>query len=424
MPPKSARREFSFEVPTNTKARVNSRAVPGGKKSKKGKGLFSKIGNVADTVLPFLALGKNKKKAGKMDLNMVPDPHQIEMSGGSLINTGRGEIMETEQAIKPLMAGCGSCDKGAGLFGDIGQGIDDVTGLLGLGKKRGRKPKSKLSKSQQADMKELSKILGLGKGNGKKLEEIPEDVGAGLFGDIGQGIDSVTDLLGLGKKRGRKPKAKVAGADAHEVGAGLFGDIGQGIDSVTDLLGLGKKRGRKPKAKVAGADAHEVGAGLFGDIGQGIDSVTGLLGLGKKRGRKPKAKKAVANAHELGAGLFGQAHDFVLGLDKRGGIQGSQLPPTMTNPMQMNISENVGGRSKVQQSKKAKTAPHKRDTTTQGAHIQQKPVAHTIHKVGNKRGPTGWQQFVKAYQQKMGGTYGEALAGARPHWQKIKAGRA
>ena len=352
MPPKSARREFSFEVPTDTKARVNSRAVPGGKKSKKGKGLFSKIGNVADTVLPFLALGKNKKKAGKMDLNMVPDPHQIEMSGGSMINTGRGEVMETEQAIKPLMAGagCGSCDKGAGLFGDIGQGIDSVTGLLGLGKKRGRKPKAKLSKSQQADMKELSKILGLGKGNGEKLEEIPEDVGAGLFGDIGQGIDSVTGLLGLGKKRGPKPK---------------------------------------PKAKKAGADAHEVGAGLFGDIGQGLDAVTGVLGLGK-----------------------------------RGGIQGSQLPPTMTNPMQMNISENVGGRSKVQQSKKAKTAPHKRDTTTQGAHIQQKPVAHTIHKVGNKRGPTEWQQFVKAYQQKMGGTYGEALAGARPHWQKIKAGRA
>jgi hypothetical protein len=117
--------------------------------------------------------------------------------------------------------------------------------------------------------------------------------GAGMFGDIGHGVDSVASLFGLGlekPKRGRPRAGAVAVRNPTRAG-GLFGDIGTGVDSISSLFGLGLE---KPKA---GALTHSTrrgrpraggvsAGGLFGDIGHGVDSVASLFGLGLE---KPKA---------------------------------------------------------------------------------------------------------------------------------------
>jgi len=127
--------------------------------------------------------------------------------------------------------------------------------------------------------------------------------GAGMFGDIGHGVDSVASLFGLGlekPKRGRPRAGAVAVKNPTRAGritsaGGLFGDIGSGVDSISSLFGLGLE---KPKG---GALTHSTRArgrsragsvsagGLFGDIGHGVDSVASLFGLGLEKPEKAGA---------------------------------------------------------------------------------------------------------------------------------------
>lgn len=114
---------------------------------------------------------------------------------------------------------------------------------------------------------------------------------------------------------------------AKEEGAGLFGSIGDAVDSVGSLFGFGlekkKGRGRPRKAKggaMAGSNPAtwgppfnynkddnkdkkkpEEGAGLFGSSGDAVDGVASLFGLGleKKKGRgRPKKHTSSDLTHD------------------------------------------------------------------------------------------------------------------------------
>jgi hypothetical protein len=101
------------------------------------------------------------------------------------------------------------------------------------------------------------------KAKGGELNENAEN-GAGLFGNIGSGIDAVGSLFGFGldgKKRRagrpRKEKKHVTGGELNAnpengEGAGLFGDIGSGIDSIGSLFGFGLD-GKKHKRSTGGS---------------------------------------------------------------------------------------------------------------------------------------------------------------------------
>jgi hypothetical protein len=161
MPPKgkSARYEFNWELPDQIPLR--NPAIPGGKKSKEkeGAGLLDDIGSVlgkvADTavkvapavaaVAPLAAKAfGGKKKGGRMGNSpdtMVPSEHQVKISGGKLIDDGRGNLKETDEALKPISGGAKKrgrpskkAKEGGGVVGDVLSGVGDVVGLLGLGK--------------------------------------------------------------------------------------------------------------------------------------------------------------------------------------------------------------------------------------------------------------------------------------------------
>jgi hypothetical protein len=177
---KSARRQFNSELQTVLPLR--NPAIPGGKKSKKG-GL----------------------------MGIMPPPNMIQMNGGQMYNDGRGNIKDSEQALKTMTAGAKK--KGAGIISD-GLNIASkfgvpftgpasaITGFLGLGKK--------------------------GKKGGINSDEIHS---------VGNAIDGLGDVFSsLGGKKGKKPAPK-------KTGAGIFGDIGNVVDGVGSLFGLGKKKG-------------------------------------------------------------------------------------------------------------------------------------------------------------------------------------
>jgi len=111
--------------------------------------------------------------------------------------------------------------------------------------------------------------------------------------------------------RAQKGQAHAQGqAQAHAharsaKGAGVFGSIGNAVDGVGSLFGLGlekhkkKGRGRPRKSAKGGSIENPEGAGIFGSIGDAVDGVGSLFGLGlekhkKGRGRPRKSAKGGA----------------------------------------------------------------------------------------------------------------------------------
>jgi len=148
------------------------------------------------------------KKRGGKNLEMIPDLHQVKV-GGMMINTGRGEVMDTEQAMKPMNAAGKKLAKG--LFSDIGSAIDTVGTAVGLGKK---------------------------KGMGMNSHEV---MGGGFFSDIGNTIDSIGSAIGLGKKKGKKGGAVPTPTVTNE--------YQQNVSENQNML----KAGKKPKGKKGGS---------------------------------------------------------------------------------------------------------------------------------------------------------------------------
>ena len=112
---------------------------------------------------------------------------------------------------------------------------------------------------------EYNKIKGKGKGKSPK--------GAGLFGDIGHGIDSISSLFGLGLKKPKMMKGK-----GKAKGAGLFGDLGTGIDSIGSLFGLGLKKPKMMKgARKLKGGQYSAGALSVEDL---ADLSPGFEGMG------------------------------------------------------------------------------------------------------------------------------------------------
>lgn len=160
--PKSARYQFNFELQDPNIERVNDARIPGGRKCKK-------VGGT---------------------MGIAPQPYQIEiggrkkMKGGSMVAT-RGEVYDTENAT-PTM-------EGAGLFGDIGSLID---GVVGSGKMR--KPEARqrnIIKLPNPEQEEEDITTAEIKGGMQTIKA------GGLFGDIGNGLDAISSIVGLGKKR-------------------------------------------------------------------------------------------------------------------------------------------------------------------------------------------------------------------------------
>ena len=82
----------------------------------------------------------------------------------------------------------------------------------------------------------------------------------------------------------------------NEEGAGLFGDLGHGVDSLTGLFGLGLKKPSRRLKYGAGVSAGDLdGAGLFGDLGHGVDSISELFGLGLTKPQKATGKLGMYN---------------------------------------------------------------------------------------------------------------------------------
>lgn len=175
MSKKSARYEFNYELPDDQTPRVNLRKIPGGKKS---------------------------------------------MKGGTIITDGRGNLKDTNEAVKKM--------DGAGIFSSVGDILDNI---IGTGKKpapKGKKCESKTTTKGAGILEDLAPLAPLALALGKKKPapkgkkggnvtmapmstnitetQIPSKGGkkilkaSGLFSDIGQAIDSVGDAIGLGKK--------------------------------------------------------------------------------------------------------------------------------------------------------------------------------------------------------------------------------
>ena len=95
--------------------------------------------------------------------------------------------------------------------------------------------------------------------------------GAGIFGDIGNVVDGVGHMFGLGL-----PKEKVESSDSDcesESGAGIFGDIGNVVDGVGHMFGLGLSKNKKlSKRQIEKIKLihHMEGKGIFDDILDGV----------------------------------------------------------------------------------------------------------------------------------------------------------
>lgn len=202
--PKSARYQFNWELPDNNTVRQNNGRIPGGKKASKGGACLIK--------------------------------------GGTQV-VSRSETYDTNEAIKPM--------SGAGLFSAIGDAVDGVTGLLGLGKQKGgRKPKvNKLTKKEMEHLIKISekqkKIRGgmIAPLNTEyPLDGVDTEIeGAGIFGDIGSAVDSVGSLFGLGKTKGRKTCKGGMNSNMDDV---------QQVKDQMDLLEGGIKNLRKLMSKI------------------------------------------------------------------------------------------------------------------------------------------------------------------------------
>lgn len=111
--------------------------------------------------------------------------------------------------------------------------------------------------------------------------------GAGLFGDIGNAVDGIGSLFGLGlekqkksKGRGRPRKTK-----EHTQGAGIFSDIGNAVDGIGSLFGLGLE----PPKKGRGRPRKSHGGNLNSESYSDLSHMHGFGGSGlKKKGHKSK----------------------------------------------------------------------------------------------------------------------------------------
>lgn len=272
--PKSARYDFNFEVPTSVhSARVNKRGIPGGKKCKGGA--------------------------------VVPSPHQIEISGGAKLNTGRGEVIETNEAIKPLDGGK-KCKKGAGIDWDAVRRTRETMDKWGFGKKQ-KGGAMKVEAGAMPVEAGAMKVEAGKKPRGKKAGAMKVEAGAGIGSIAAHAVGHVLGAIGLGKK----PRGKKGGAMPVEAGATKV------------------EAGKKPRGKKAAG----IGSDIVNTVGDVLDAF-GAFGLGKKQ----KVKK--------------------------GGFQSGPLPGT-TNPLQTQnpITQDVakreqGGAMAVKAGKK-QTKPKK-----------------------------------------------------------------
>ena len=128
--------------------------------------------------------------------------------------------------------------------------------------------------------------------------------GGGIGSDIGNAVDSIGSLFGLGlEKRKRGRPAKKGGAVA---GGGIGSDIGNAVDSIGSLFGLGlEKRKRGRPAKKGGAVA---GGGVGSDIGNAVDSIGSLFGLGlhkKNKNKNAQLMQAIAELQKKKASMKG-----------------------------------------------------------------------------------------------------------------------
>jgi hypothetical protein len=173
--PKSARYQFNYELPDETPPRVNDQRIPGGKKCKGG-------------------------KIGISQASIMPPPAQIKMGGSKMDKkvVTRGNTYDLEEATKPLsqpeLEG-GKKKRGGGLFQDIGNLID---GVVGNGKKKGGLKMPDPEKEKEDIVESTMKM-----GEGKTIKA------GGLFSDIGQGLDTIGSIIGLGKKSVKGPDGDI-----------------------------------------------------------------------------------------------------------------------------------------------------------------------------------------------------------------------
>lgn len=173
---KSARYPFSWEVPTVQEPR--NPVIPGGKK-------FLKIVEKAAKDV------EKKIKKGGMD-SVMPPKHAIVISGGMLVNDGRGNLQETTEAIKGGKRR-GRPKKGGNIFTDLVDGVKNVVEDV-AGKKKG----GNIFNDVLDDVKAVGSDIGLGK------------KGAGTADDVGK-IADAAELVGdvidaFGKKRRGRPR--------------------------------------------------------------------------------------------------------------------------------------------------------------------------------------------------------------------------
>jgi hypothetical protein len=151
---------------------------------------------------------------------------------------------------------------GSGLFGDLGHGIDSVASLIGLGLKKPKKGRKMRGGDVSADDVSAGDLMdyfttqGFGLKKPKKaMKKRGGDVSAaGLMdffnrhgGDVSADDAAAGNLAdffttqGFGLKKPKKAmKKRGGGVSAGDItGSGLFGGIGQGIDSIAHLIGLG-----------------------------------------------------------------------------------------------------------------------------------------------------------------------------------------
>ena len=89
-------------------------------------------------------------------------------------------------------------------------------------------------------------------------------------------------------------------------GGGIGSDIGNAVDSIGSLFGLGlEKRKRGRPAKKGGAVA---GGGVGSDIGNAVDSIGSLFGLGlhkKNKNKNAQLMQAIAELQKKKASMKG-----------------------------------------------------------------------------------------------------------------------
>ena len=122
--PKSARYQFNYEL-RNPIELIDSARVPGGSK-----------------------------------MGIAPDPQQVAMNAGKKVKggaivLGRDEQVDTDNTPQIM--------SGAGLFGTIGDVVDGVTGLFGLGKPKQKGGRKKMTKTlTQAEKKKIAQMIKAG----------------------------------------------------------------------------------------------------------------------------------------------------------------------------------------------------------------------------------------------------------------------